>query len=136
MWDLLDQRGILSGSKVPDEQLRHCVAEAIRVAWGLITSIPPQISSCEPKDHLDSKLHEVVGGSKPPPGDGKYKLIYRRPVLYTSCAKKVEFSGRVRIVQSDDATTQWVSDVKTSSIPNSSGAKILTKGDNPEFCMA
>jgi len=54
-----------SGSKIPDEQLKHCVAEAVQVAWGLITTIPPRIATCEPNDHFHEDLHELVGTEIP-----------------------------------------------------------------------
>ena len=48
------------------------MAEAVQVAWGLITTIPPRIATCEPKDYIDEDLHELVGTGIPPE-DGKYK---------------------------------------------------------------
>jgi len=111
------------------------VAEAVQVAWGLITTIPPRIATCEPKDHFDEDLHELVGTGIPPE-DGKYKLIYSRPVLFTSCVRKDVKAGRVRVVQSDDATTKGdsLSDRSTSS--NFSGPKISrNKGEYQGVCI-
>jgi len=96
------------------------VAEAVQVAWDLITNIPPQIATCEPM-YLDDNLHELIGGTQHPPEDAKYGLIYSRPILYTSCLKKDINPGRVRVVRSDDATD---SVSKKGSDSNSSGAKI------------
>ena len=134
MWDLLSQKGMTLGSKIPHQQLVHCVTEAVEVAWSMITTIPPRIATCDPKDHLDDDLHHVVGDIKQPPKDGEYELIYNRPVLFTSCAKKILLEGRVRIVRSDDATA---SVLKKDSGSNSSGAKIFGKdSEYQEFCIA
>ena len=107
------------------------MAEAVQVAWGLITTIPPRIATCEPKDYIDEDLHELVGTGIPPE-DGKYKLIYSRPVLFTSCVRKDVKAGRVRVVQSDDATTKG-----DTLSDRSSGPKISrNKGEYQGVCIA
>lgn len=127
---------MVSGSKIPHEQLQHCVDEAIQVAWCMITMIPPQIATCEPKNHFDENLHEYLGDTQHPPEEGNYKLVYRRPILFASCTNKLVDTGRVRIVQSEDAKVQGDSVLKRGPGSNSSGTKVLRKGSEYQgFCI-
>ena len=116
-----------SQCKISTETFKHYVDEAVQVAWGLITSIPPEIASCEPTDRYDEHLHDLLGDNENPPENGNYKLSYSRPILFTSCLKEVVEIGRVRIEQSEDATTKGDSVLKTASGSNCSGAEVIRK---------
>ena len=81
-------------SSIPLDVQNQFAAQAIDIAWGLVTAVPPLIASCDECTFCDD-LHE-----QHPSWDDKcltdYELKYIRPVLYANSLGAVTQKGSVR----------------------------------------
>ena len=79
--------------------MQQFVTKATKIAWNLVTAVPPLIPSCDERD-FHGRLHEK-SNSWDEERSTNYKLKYTRPVLYTSSVGAVTQKGYVRNAKPD-----------------------------------